>query len=222
MPSAYFYCILKIPRNKQSFSILSTLDLVNTMKIGNRKKALFLDRDGVINVNHGYVSRPEQVDWVPGIFDLVGKANQLDYLVIVLTNQSGIARGYYTEKTFWDLMQWMQTEFTVRGASLNHIYFCPHHPCAGFAPYVQFCKCRKPSVGMVKQAMEEYSIDLAQSIMVGDKPIDMQMATHASIGNGYLLTSCTLPPDSHPKTKNLDSSKTLIKTINHLNLIQLA
>ena len=177
-------------------------------------KALFLDRDGVININHGYVSRPEQVDWLPGIFDLVKRANKANYLVIIVTNQSGIARGYYSEATFWSLMNWMQEEFAKQGANIDKIYYCPHHPSEGQAPYLVQCDCRKPSVGMIEQALQDYAIDLEHSIMVGDKRLDMEMAVSAKIAKGYLLTKST--PQDLP---NSDFSE--IKLIEHLNLVQI-
>ena len=177
-------------------------------------KALFLDRDGVININHGYVSRPEQVDWLPGIFDLVKRANKANYLVIIVTNQSGIARGYYSEATFWSLMDWMREQFGKQGANIDKIYYCPHHPSEGQAPYRVLCDCRKPGIGMVEQALKEHAIDLGRSIMVGDKRLDMEMAVSAKIAKGYLLTKSTsqgLP----------DSDFSEIKLIEHLNLVQI-
>lgn len=160
-----------------------------------KQRALFLDRDGVINLNHGYVHKVEQVEWVSGIFDLVKAANDAGYLVLIVTNQSGIARGYYSESSFLALMDWMQARFSDKGARIDKVYYCPHHPdYPNKYPQENIsneCACRKPNIGMIEQALCEYPIDLSQSVMVGDKAVDMQMAIAAGIAKAYLLNQTT-------------------------------
>jgi D-glycero-D-manno-heptose 1,7-bisphosphate phosphatase len=144
-------------------------------------KALFLDRDGVINVNHGYVYKNSEFDFIDGIFDLVKRANVLDYKVIIVTNQSGIGRGMYTESDFQALSAWMCSQFELHGASIDDVFFCPHHPEAKLAQYKQVCACRKPSPGMLLNAAEKHDIRLSESIMVGDKISDVEAANNAGL-----------------------------------------
>lgn len=151
------------------------------------RRALFLDRDGVINVNHGYVHRPVDTDWVPGIFDLCAVAHARGYALVVVTNQAGIARGLYSEDDFAAYTRWMHAEFAARGVPLLATYYCPHHPDAGIGGYRQACTCRKPEPGMIVRAADELGLDLAQSILIGDQPSDMQAAAAAGIGRRWLL-----------------------------------
>lgn len=146
------------------------------------RPALFLDRDGVINVDHGYVSKPEQFDFIEGIFELVVAANHAGYLTIVVTNQAGIGRGYYTEEDFHQLTDWMCAQFEMRGAKIDAVYFCPFHPEHGVGKYRQDNVCRKPGPGMLLQAQKELSVDLKRSILVGDKPSDIQAGSRAGVG----------------------------------------
>lgn len=152
-------------------------------------KALFLDRDGVINVDHGYVCQPEQFEFIEGVFDACLTFQQLGYRLIVVTNQSGIARGYYTEAQFHRLTAWMCEQFAIHGVQIDGVYHCPHHPSQGVAPYVQRCTCRKPAPGLLLQAIAEHGIDPAQSIMVGDKADDMRAAASAGVGLRILVQS---------------------------------
>ena len=151
------------------------------------RRALFLDRDGVINVNHGYVHAPAQTDWVPGIFDLVAEAAGRGYLAIVATNQAGIARGLYDEAVFLDYTAWMHREFARRGTPLLATYWCPHHPEAGQGGYRAACACRKPAPGMLLAAARDFGIDLASSIFVGDKQSDMDAGRAAGVRSCHLL-----------------------------------
>jgi D-glycero-D-manno-heptose 1,7-bisphosphate phosphatase len=145
-------------------------------------RALFLDRDGVINVNHGHVGSKDRFEFIPGVFELVREANDRDYLVIVVTNQSGVARGFYTEQQFLDLSQWMREEFAKKGARIDRVYYCPHHPDAGQGEYKIRCDCRKPAAGMFFRAAAEHDIDLGASIFIGDNVTDFQAAKAAEIG----------------------------------------
>lgn len=153
-------------------------------------KALFLDRDGIINVEKNYVHKIEDVDFVDGIFDLVLCANRADYLVIVVTNQAGIARGYYSEEDFHLLMTWMKNEFSARACRIDAIYFCPYHPELGIGSYRQSSKNRKPEPGMFFDAALDLNVDLKKSIMVGDRISDMQAAASAGIPWRFCLGDC--------------------------------
>ncbi len=145
------------------------------------RRALFLDRDGVININHGYVHAPEQTDWVPGIFELVAKAHVRGYLPIVVTNQAGIGRGLYDEAAFLAYTAWMHAQFAARGTPLLASYWCPHHPGEGLGDYRVDCDCRKPRPGMLLQAIERFGIDPSRSLMIGDKQGDLDAAAAAGV-----------------------------------------
>lgn len=146
------------------------------------RPALFLDRDGVINIDHGYVHRPEDFQFVDGVFQLVAAANQAGYCVIVVTNQAGIGRGFYTEAQFNSLTKWMCAEFVKRNGTIDAVYFCPYHPEHGIGKYKQESQHRKPAPGMLLQAALEHGIDMPASIIVGDKFSDMQAGQRAGVG----------------------------------------
>lgn len=151
------------------------------------RKALFLDRDGVINVNHGYVCSPERTDWVPGIFELCAIARHAGYVLVVVTNQAGIARGYYTEADFLEYTRWMHHEFAARGVGILATVYCPHHPDAGLGEWRVACECRKPAPGMFTFASRAFGLALGQSAMVGDKESDLIAASNAGVGKGFLI-----------------------------------
>jgi len=145
-------------------------------------RALFLDRDGVINHDSGYTSSTENFQFIDGIFDLCRAAKQLGYLIIVVTNQAGIGRGYYTEADFLKLTEWMCEQFEAESAPITEVFYCPYHPEYGVGDYKKESFDRKPNPGMILQAAEKYNIDLAHSIMIGDNDSDMQAASKAGIG----------------------------------------
>jgi len=151
------------------------------------QRALFLDKDGVINVDHGYVCTPERTEFIDGIFELCRAATQRGYLNVVVTNQAGIARGYYTEAEFLAYMDWVRGEFRTRGAQLDAVYYCPHHPVHGIGEYRRDCDCRKPKPGMLLAAVRELAIDPAQSALIGDSASDVEAAEAAGIGCILLL-----------------------------------
>lgn len=154
--------------------------------------ALFLDRDGVINVDHGYVHRPENFEFLPDIFDLVRTARNLGYKIIVITNQAGIGRGYYTEAQFHVLTQWMQQRFEEQNAVIDAVYFCPFHPEHGVGYYQQESEFRKPNPGMFFQAAREHELDLDRCVLVGDKISDIEAAAAAGIPVRFLFRSTDL------------------------------
>lgn len=155
--------------------------------MGARAKALFLDRDGVINQEVGYLHAREQVRWVDGIFDLCRVARERGYKLVVVTNQAGIARGYYTEAQFEELMEWMRGEFEGRGMKLDAVYFCPFHPEHGVGKYKREHEDRKPSAGMLRRAARDLRLDLCSSVMVGDRCSDVAAAQAAGLRQVFLL-----------------------------------
>lgn len=152
----------------------------------NKQCALFLDRDGVINVDHGYVFKKEQFLFIDGIFDLCRKAIDLRYLIFVITNQAGIGRDYYSLQEFNILTAWMCDRFLSNGIKIQKVYFCPDHPDYGIGEYKRQSDFRKPGPGMILQAAREYNLDLASSILVGDKITDIQAGLAAGVGRNFL------------------------------------
>ena len=165
-------------------------------------RALFLDRDGVINIDHGYVHRPANFDWVPGIFDLARSAHSLGLRLIVVTNQAGIARGLYDEATFHSLTRWMCARFAEEGAPITQVYFCPTHPTAGVGRYRVDSECRKPRPGMILQAAREHAIDLPRSFLFGDKPSDVEAGLAAGVGHNLMLDEGETLPAGGVLVKN--------------------
>ena len=138
------------------------------------QKALFLDRDGIINVDHGYVSKIEDFEFSKGIFEFTKHFQEKGFQLFVVTNQSGIGRGYYREEDFEKVTQWMIEAFKEKDIRIEHVFHCPHTPEAN-------CRCRKPEIGMIEAAVAAYPLDLAHSWMIGDKASDMQLANNAGI-----------------------------------------
>jgi len=145
-------------------------------------KALFLDRDGVVNVEKNYLFKKEDFVFINGIFDLCRHYSQKGYLIFIVTNQSGIARGYYSESDFINLNNWMIGEFKKKGVEISKIYYCPHHP-----DYGNECECRKPKPKMLLDAKEEFDLDMSSSLLVGDKERDIEAALNAGVKETYLL-----------------------------------
>ncbi len=151
------------------------------------KIAVFLDRDGVINQDTGYVSCVDDFHFIDGTIEALQILKKKGYCLVVVTNQSGIARGYFTEEQFMSLTEWMDWSLADRDVDLDGIYFCPHHPTAGVGEYRQECNCRKPAPGMLLDAAKDLKIDLANSYMVGDKAGDLQAAKAAGVGHKVLV-----------------------------------
>ena len=148
-------------------------------------KAVFLDRDGVINLDKAYVSKIEDFEFCKGIFEALKHFQNLGYLLIIVTNQSGIGRGYYSEEAFQKLTEWMQKEFLHVKIKIDGIYHCPHTPEAN-------CACRKPKSGMFLKAIEDFDIDVKNSWMIGDKPSDIKAANGAGITKTILLSKTSV------------------------------
>lgn len=152
-----------------------------------KAKALFLDRDGVINLERDYVHRIEDFEFVDGIFALCRAAQAQGYLPVVITNQSGIGRGYYTEAQFQALTAWMKSEFAREGVEIARVYHCPYHPDAGIGEYRAESFDRKPNPGMILRAEKDLDLDLGSSMLVGDRKSDMQAGEAAGVGYRVLL-----------------------------------
>jgi D-glycero-D-manno-heptose 1,7-bisphosphate phosphatase len=152
-------------------------------------RALFLDRDGVINVDRGYVVRQEDFTFIEGIFDLCRLATRMNYLLIVVTNQAGIGRGFYTEADFRKLTEWMCEQFRWVGVNISAVYHCPDHPEFGLGEYRRESPNRKPNPGMILQAASDFNLDLTRSIILGDKASDIQAGRAAGVGRCWLLSN---------------------------------
>ena len=148
-------------------------------------KVLFLDRDGILNEDVSYLYKISDLKWVPGIFDALRLAREAGYELIVVTNQSGVARGMFTEEDVQNLHEHMQDELLMEGIPLLDIYYCPHLEGAAMPAYDVVCDCRKPKPGMILQAMEDHPIDSHESFLIGDSPRDVEAAHGAGI-SGYL------------------------------------
>jgi D-glycero-D-manno-heptose 1,7-bisphosphate phosphatase len=148
-------------------------------------RALFLDRDGVINEEKNYVYRIGDFEFLPGIFELCARAASLGLKLVVVTNQAGIGRGYYDEADFECLTAWMLERFLERGIAIDRVYHCPYHPTAGVGEYRRDSYDRKPNPGMLLQARDELNLDLPNSVFIGDK--DSDMAAGRAAGVGHLL-----------------------------------
>lgn len=160
------------------------------------EKALFLDRDGVINVDHGYVHKKADFDFCEGIFDLVASANLAGYRVLVVTNQAGIARNYYSEDDFRHLTLWMLDQFKSKNCRIDQVYFSPFHPSEGRGRYLCDHSTRKPRPGMFLKALSDFNLNAADSIMIGDKESDITAAARVGIKKTLLLSQQDVEPRS--------------------------
>ena len=152
---------------------------------------VFLDRDGVVNADIGYLWRREDFLWIPGAPAAIRLFNGRGWPVVVVTNQSGVARGYYRDQEVQALHLWMNAELNKQGARIDAFYFCPHHPRGAIAEYTRECDCRKPQPGMILQAMAEWGADPATSFLIGDKESDVAAAEAAGV-QGYLFDGINL------------------------------
>lgn len=138
------------------------------------KKCIFLDRDGNINVEKDYLHRVEDFEFEEGALEAIKAFSETEYLIVIVTNQSGIARGYYTEEDVKTLHVYLKQKIEDTGGRVDGFYYCPHHPEKGIGEYKKECSCRKPEPGMFLQAKEDLDIDFENSIMVGDKMSDVE------------------------------------------------
>lgn len=168
--------------NDSEEALQDAIILENRKKeLKNPKKALFLDRDGVVNRDFSYVYELEKLEFMPNIFEIVKFFYDKGYLIFIITNQSGVGRGYFSEEQMNIFNNAIIKEFSNHQINIAKIYACLHTPNDN-------CECRKPKAGMIIKACKEFNIDLANSIFIGDKPSDMQAAFNANIKNRYLFS----------------------------------
>lgn len=159
------------------------------MEKGKTKSAaVFLDRDGTLNEESGYLNHVDRLKLIDGAAEAVALLSRHGLKTIVVTNQSGVARGYFPETLLPRLHDKLQRLLKERGARLDAIYYCPHHPDIGEPPYRRDCECRKPKLGMIRRAEKEFSVDARKSYMVGDKISDVEFGRRAGCKTVLLLT----------------------------------
>lgn len=149
---------------------------------------LFLDRDGTINVERGYLADPNDVELLPGAADAIRAANEFGIPVIIITNQAGVARGFHSEEAVVSVNERLKQLLNEQGARIDAVYYCPHHPEAGNPPYRIVCTCRKPGTGMLEMAEKSLGINLAASYVVGDKCSDIETGKNGGCGTVLVLT----------------------------------
>lgn len=150
--------------------------------------AVFLDRDGTIIEDIGYIRQPDQIKFLPGSIEAIKQLHQAGYKVVVITNQAGVARGLMSENIIQTIDKLIHRAILNGGTHLDAIYYCPHHPEHGAYPYRQECECRKPHPGLIKKAEKDLNLDLKRSFMVGDKGTDIQAGQRAGIKTVFVLT----------------------------------
>jgi D-glycero-D-manno-heptose 1,7-bisphosphate phosphatase len=176
------------------------------MNLEVTNKAIFLDRDGVINVDKQYVSKIEDFEFKDGIFNLLHSLQEMGYILIIVTNQSGIGRGYYSLEDFEKLTQWKLDQLAQKGIKIHKVYYCPH------APELK-CDCRKPSPKMLLEAQKSFNIDMKRSWMIGDKKSDIEAGKNAGVGKTVLI-GCQEVEDTHGADffiQNVEELKELVR-----------
>jgi D-glycero-D-manno-heptose 1,7-bisphosphate phosphatase len=156
--------------------------------IGNLQPAIFIDRDGTINQDIGYVSHPDELILYPYAAEAISLLNRAGWKIIVITNQSGIARGFYDEAMLTRIHEKMIAQLALAGAQIDAVYYCPHHPRIGDEKYRKDCSCRKPNTAMLEQAAGEHKVNLAESFVIGDKASDINLATNAGAKGVLVMT----------------------------------
>lgn len=165
---------------------MTLLKKIDEIKVNVMKKAIFLDRDGTLNIDYGYVHDIDHFHFIEGSIEALKALQEMEYALVLVTNQSGIARGYFTEEEFNQLTEWMDWSLEDRGVHLDGIYYCPHHP-KGAGKYKKECDCRKPKPGLLLEAMADLGIDPKKSIMIGDKLDDVIAGKQANVGTTVLV-----------------------------------
>jgi len=159
--------------------------LIASKNLKNRQRAIFLDRDGTMNVSKGFISNDDDLELIPGTIEAIKAINKSGALAIVITNQPVIARGECSFEELHNIHNKLKTLLGEKGAFVDDIFYCPHHPDKGFegeVPELKFdCECRKPKTGMINEAVDKYNIDLSKSYMVGDSTMDLELARNAGV-----------------------------------------
>jgi len=186
-----------------------------------RRPAIFLDRDGTLSHEVGYVNHPSRFRLFPFAVDAVRLINRSGFLAVVVTNQAGVARGYFPESLIEEVHASLREAMAAGGARLDGVYYCPHHPSAGEPPYRRDCDCRKPRPGLIRRAEAELSIDLERSWVVGDRPADLELAWSvgargALVRTGYGLGELTHNARSWPRQPDLIADDLLAATVDIL------
>ena len=181
------------------------------------KAAIFLDRDGTINVDKGYVHKIADFEFLPGAKEALSLLSRAGYRLVIVTNQSGVARGYYCEDDVRALHDWLRETLAREGIDVDGIYYCPHHPEARVKAYRMKCGCRKPGLDLFYRAASELELDLNRSIAIGDKTRDLQICLHSSCA-GYLLGDSeadfsTLPASVRRAVNLLAAAKDITETV---------
>ena len=158
-----------------------------TAGVGSRP-AVFIDRDGTLTDEVGYVNHPKRLRLLPRSAEAICRLNDAGVAAVVVTNQAGIARGYFSEDVLHAVNAELVTQLGQAGATLDGIYVCPHHPTEGAPPYRRSCDCRKPAPGLLVRAAEDLDLDLGRSVMVGDKPSDLEVAPKVGARSVLVLT----------------------------------
>ena len=167
-------------------------------------KAVFFDRDGTINVEVGYLSNFDRFQWIDGAIDAIKFCNRHGYLTIVVTNQSGVARGYYSETDVINLHRRINVELAKYDAHIDDFFYCPHHPRGAIEKYAVECQCRKPKPQLILDACRKHFIDKDRSILIGDMPRDVESAINAGI-RGFIFDGVNL----------LDTLKSALATVDN-------
>ncbi|HKO60566.1 MAG TPA: HAD family hydrolase [Pyrinomonadaceae bacterium] len=152
------------------------------------KTAVFIDRDGTLSEEVGYINHPERFRLFPYTAEAIKRLNDNGWLAIVTTNQAGVARGYFSEEMIQTVHKAMEEELAAAGARLDAIYYCAHHPSVGEPPYRFDCDCRKPKPGLITRAINDLKIDVANSWMVGDRYSDIELARNAGVKSAFVLS----------------------------------
>ena len=158
-------------------------------ELAGQPVAIFLDRDGVINQEVGYLHRREDFVYVPNVIDGLKVLSSLGYLLFIVTNQSGIGRGYYSDLEFESLMTWLCDDLARNSVKIHDYAYCPHHPSHAQGDFLIACDCRKPAPGMILELANQYSVNLSDSILVGDKVSDISAGRNAGVGLNILVRS---------------------------------